>query len=183
MSAKSRTDRSRAKGSPKALDKGLEKPRGRPRQADSDEALLSRADAYFDVFRAALPSLWADLAAAASADEVTKGVREAFERADVRYIHEFEPLTTQLLEAVLSPKFPKGHDSRARFVADSLAARGRVRVRRSRDLVGEVRQQIGRPGRILRVEMYVECSCGYQGPSHDRACPNCAAKIPKHVRS
>jgi hypothetical protein len=177
MSAKSQSRRVPIKSVKRALDKVSERPRGRPRQADSDEDLLSRATAYTDVFRAALPCLWSDLAGASNNSEVLA----ALERADVRNVHEFVPLATLVRKVVCSRRFPASHDSRARFLADSLAARRRVGARTSRDLVGKLRQQVGRTGRILSVEMYVECSCGYKGQSRSWACPKCTAKIPTRL--
>jgi hypothetical protein len=177
MSAKSRGARSLAKKAPQGLDNDLEKPRGRPRQADSDQQLISRALAYRDLFRAASPSLWPDLLQAKDDAQVV----EALERADVRNIHEFAPLAELIRTVIAHKKFPEGPDARARFLADSLAGRTHVKARTSRDLVGKLREKTNPVGEILRVEVYVECSCGYLGQSRDWACPQCLAKIPPGV--
>jgi hypothetical protein len=177
MSAKSGKRGVRATAGNNPLDKVSERTRGRPRQADSDQQLTSRASAYLDLFRAASPSLWSELLQAR--DDVQ--VVEALQRADVRNIHEFAPLADLIRTVIAHKKFPEGHDARARFLADSLAGRKHVKARTSRDLVGELRQKTNPVGEILRVEVYVECSCGYTGQSRDWACPRCLARIPPGV--
>ena len=171
MSAKRHSRGGRAK---EALDRISLRPRGRPRKADSEAQLGSRAAAYFDTFRFALPCLWDDLATAASDDDVVA----AFDRADVRNYHELIRLAGLIRQVVHEKRFPNGLESRAKFLADSLAAGGTVAARTSRDSVGELRQKAERTGRIVRVEMHVWCSCGYEGESHRLACPKCKARIP-----
>ena len=75
-------------------------------------------------------------------------------------------------------KFPK---RRREFLighlADSLAGEGLVSCRRSRDLVARQRRKERKLGRIIRVEFYVECTCGFKGVSRDRACRRCGALV------
>src|SRR5437867_6072956 len=63
------------------------------------------------------------------------------------------------------------------FLADSLAGTGIVSPRRSRDICAAERAKEKRTHRIIRFEFYVECSCGYKGPSENHACRKCGATI------
>jgi hypothetical protein len=85
----------------------------------------------------------------------------------------------------LAPRFPQLSQfttetiqvARINFLADSLAALGVVVPRRSRDICAAERAKAKREHHVIRYEFYVECSCGYKGPSKDHACRRCGAKI------
>jgi hypothetical protein len=93
---------------------------------------------------------------------------------------EFKGISALLLKAARDPHFPNDRGARINFLADSLAARGMVSLRRSRDICGRERAREKREQKhhIIRHEYYVECSCSYKGPARDNACPECGAKIP-----
>jgi hypothetical protein len=74
--------------------------------------------------------------------------------------------------------FPKRARAQINFLADSIAALGKVTPRRSRDICMLERMKAKRAHHIVRYEYYVECSCGYEGPAKDRACRKCGATIP-----
>ncbi len=81
-------------------------------------------------------------------------------------------------------RFPKQRrEFLIRHLADSLAGEGYVSFRRSRDVVAEQRRKERKRGRIIRVEHYVECTCGYKGVSRDYACRRCGAPIPTALMS
>jgi hypothetical protein len=119
--------------------------------------------------------LWPSLSKASSEDEVTKALQEG----TVAYAPKFVPLSALILEVLREKTFPKRRKSQINFLADSLAGMGVVTARRSRDICAEERSRAQREHRIIRYEYYVECSCGYKGPSKDHACRKCGAKIDK----
>src|SRR5262249_11536627 len=88
------------------------------------------------------------------------------------------PLAKLILKVVGEKKFPQKRQARIKFVAESLAARGRVSARRSRDICEGGRARDKNATRILRYEFIVFCSCGYEGPSWEHSCPKCGAAIP-----
>lgn len=103
---------------------------------------------------------------------------QALERT--AYKDEFKHISSFLLSVVHDPDFPKrDREARINFLADSLAARGAVTPRTSRDICAKERakQRSKAQHRILRHEYYVECSCGYKGPARDNACRKCGAEI------
>lgn len=106
-------------------------------------------------------------------------VLDAFERT--AYRNEFGGIAPLVLAVLHDAGFPKrGKEARINFLADSLAARGVVTPRTSRDICGKARaaERARSPHRILRKEFYIECSCGYEGPARDNACRRCGAEIP-----
>lgn len=121
-------------------------------------------------------------------------VREAFQRAEgSSYIKEVWELgdsegASLIADWVRERKWPK-FESQARMrhlaksiAAPSMAGRGTISLRRSRDLCSEKATRL--PGKervkgtILHVEPYIECSCRYKGPAKDHQCPRCGAEIP-----
>ncbi len=68
-----------------------------------------------------------------------------------------------------------------RHLADSLAGEGLVSFRRSRDLAARERRKERKRGRIIRVEFYVECTCGFKGMSRDHACRRCGAPVDRSM--
>lgn len=122
------------------------------------------------------PYTWAmALVAAKTTDEVS----HALESASSYARNEFKPLIPLILEVLQERAFPKTQKAQFDFLADSLAAYGRVSPRRSRDICGEERAKAHTkpPYKIIRKEFYVECSCGYKGPALDDACRKCGAQI------
>lgn len=91
---------------------------------------------------------------------------------------------TLLLGILKDRKFPRtNRDAQIRFIAESMAGSGQVSPRRCRDICGEERK---RPKyRITRQEpyLYIECTCGYQGPALYNICPECEtqSKFPAAV--
>ncbi len=156
----------------KALDTVSGKARrGRPPQAD-ERQVLNRSDHYRYILQYSWPKLWPALSMSRSVAAAEK----AFRLAGIGDLHEFVPdLLPLVLEVIREPKFPKRPEPQANFLADSLAARGRVSPRRSRDLCEQAR----RPPRtrIVRYEYFVECTCGYKGHSLNHGCPKCQAPI------
>ena len=118
--------------------------------------------------------LWPALSTAQTVEEVTEAIKEHGRPYD----QTFEPLAALILQVLRESTFPLRPDSQKRFLVDSLGALGVVSPRRSRDICAEERAKDQRKHHIIRYEYYVECSCGYQGPSKDRACRNCGAGIP-----
>ncbi len=105
-------------------------------------------------------------------------VLQAFERT--AYKNEFAALASLILEVLRDPDFPKrDKEARINFLADSLAARGVVTPRTSRDICARerARKKAKSVHRILRHEFYIECSYGYKGPASNNACRKCGAEI------
>lgn len=115
------------------------------------------------------------LVAAKTADEIS----QALESAPIYARNEFKPLIPYVLKVLQERTFPKKLKTQFDFLADSLAAYGRVSPRRSRDICGEERAKARNksPYKVIRKEFYVECSCGYKGPALDDACRKCRASI------
>jgi hypothetical protein len=101
---------------------------------------------------------WNRLLAARSEAEVDLVLGGKFDRAEELLLQKLG-----LLPSVLGDKqFPKkNRDAQEQFIADSLAASGRVSIQRSRDLVQRERSAGKKRGKILRREFYIECSCKY----------------------
>src|SRR5438105_3524064 len=149
------------------------KGRGRPATIRASE-VYGRAENFRDILKQVWDRFWPLLSKARSEEEVTK----AFQDGARPYDQNFVPGLSQLLLNVLKePTLPKRPESMQRFLADSLAGVGVVTARRSRDICAEERAARKHAHHILRFEYYVECSCGYKGPSSNHACANCGAKI------
>jgi hypothetical protein len=121
--------------------------------------------------------LWLLLAQAQTEEDVIR----AFTEGASPYTQQFIPaLAGLILEVMRERRFPQRRDPRINFLADSVAARGVARPRRSRDICAEERakQNSKSPHKIIRKEFYVECECGYKGPARDDACRKCGAEIP-----
>lgn len=158
------------------LDAFSKRPRGRPRKVNPSE-IRGRADNYRRMLNQVWDQLWLLLAQAQTADDVIR----AFEEGAIPYTQQFVPaLAGLILEVMRERKFPERRVPRINFLADSLAARGMARPRRSRDICANERgkQDNKSPYKIIRKEFYVECECGYKGPACDDACKKCGAEIP-----
>src|SRR5262249_10794530 len=92
--------------------------------------------------------------------------------------NQFEPIADLILKVKREAKFPKTRDAQIGFLADSLAARGEITPRSSRDVCERQRAKQKRAYHIIRCEFYIECSCGYKGRSYDNSCRKCGANIP-----
>jgi hypothetical protein len=162
----------------KSVEKRREKRgRGRPRHIKSS-VLLGQADHY----RAALPQFWPKLGprflAAQSPEEIVRAVHEDAAGITGSLVR-FSEL---ILTIVRDRKFPRARSaSQIHFLADSLGGQGLVTPRRSREICAEERSKIRHV--IVRREYYIECSCGYQGPARDGACPKCGtAELSKELK-
>jgi hypothetical protein len=148
--------------------------RGRPPTVRFKE-IVGRADNNRWILGKVWEDLWPWLSRARSDDEITK----AFQEGASPYATQFVPAFSALILEVLREKaFPKRRQPQVNFLADSVAAQGAVRPRRSRDICAAERAKAQRAHHIIRCEYYVECSCGYEGPAKDRACRKCGATIP-----
>lgn len=158
----------------KELDAFREKRgRGRPQLIQRSE-LLGRAENYRGIFRQVWDQLRTPLLSAQTAGDVTS----AFETHAQPYSREFVPrLAEDILTIVRELKFPKRTKAQANFLADSLAGRPNIEPRTARDICSEERARARSAHRILRKEFYIECSCGYEGPARNDACPKCGAEI------
>jgi len=147
--------------------------RGRPPTVRFKE-IVGRADNNRWILDEAWERLWPLLSKANNEDEITK----AFQGGASAYANQFVPAFSALILEVLREKtLPIRRKPQVNFLADSLAGLGVVRPRRSRDICAAERAKALREHHILRYEYYVECSCGYKGPSKDHACRKCGAKI------
>jgi hypothetical protein len=165
-------DRNGEKTPQKRLDTLLPKRRrGRP-QTVVPSAIKGRADNYQGILDHVWNELWPSLSVAQSEEDVVNALKKALE-----YEAQFTPSVPLILRLLKDPKFPKRRQAQIRFLADSIAGGGTVTARRSRDICAEERAREKRTHHIIRSEFYVECSCGYEGPSLDRACRKCGAAI------
>ncbi len=132
-------------------------------------------------FRMIFDQVWDRLWPLLSRAQTDADVISSFEEGARPYTQNFMPhLATLTLATIRDPRFPKRREPQIDFLAESLAGVGVVRPRRSRDICAQERAKAKREQsapRIERYEFYVECSCGYRGPSRDHACAKCGAKI------
>ena len=173
MSAKSKKRPTRRK---KGLDAIFRMPRGRRPRVDA-EKIRNRADYYRTAFARVWEIAGNSLSRAKTKDDVAEalfGLRHGGLQVEARLVMDLAP---HILRALGDPDFPKQPRARTNFLADSVAAHGLVSARRSRDICGSERSRDKRHS-ILRVEFYIECSCGYEGPSQNRKCPECGAPLP-----
>jgi hypothetical protein len=162
------------------------RPRGRPGVAHSE--IIGRAENYRWMFWERRldkrkgefvrdkPYDWAvALVTAKYNQEIDRALDSATDYAK----SQLKPLVPLVLKVLNERSFPKRAEAKFDYLADSLAARGEVSPRRSRDICAEHRtmQRKKSRHRILRKEFYIECSCGYKGPALDNACRRCGAEI------
>jgi hypothetical protein len=150
--------------------------RGRPRRVNPSET-RGRADNYRLILNQVWDRLWPLLEQAQTEEDVIR----AFDEGASVYAREFMPtLAGLILEIIREPRFPERREPQINFLADSLAGRGWVSPRRSRDISAEERakEDPKSPHKIIRKEFYIECECGFKGPARDNACRRCRAKIP-----
>jgi hypothetical protein len=142
--------------------------RGRGRPGVIRSEIVGRADNYRGTFSNIWGTVGKQLLQAKSKEDVIK----AFE-SEAHYKSEFVSIAGLILKVVREKKFPKTQEAQINFLADSLAGRGRISPRRSRDICEAERKKPR--NYIIRQEFYIECSCGYEGPAYKKACPKCGA--------
>ncbi|HXM95205.1 MAG TPA: hypothetical protein VOA64_13295 [Candidatus Dormibacteraeota bacterium] len=107
-------------------------------------------------------------------------VTEAFENHAQPYAQEFVPhLAADIFKLIKEPKFPQRAQAQIKYIAESVAGRPAVSLRRSRDICGKIRaeERAKSTYKIIRKEFYVVCECGYEGPAQYDACRKCGAQI------
>ncbi len=126
-----------------------------------------------------VPDKPSDWAMQLLASKTVEDVERAFQTRPLSIQNQFRPLFPLILQVLRERTFPKKVETQLAFLADSIAARGDVAPRTSRDICEKERAKQHRKSRhrILRHEYYVECSCGYKGPARDSACRKCGAEI------
>jgi hypothetical protein len=164
----------------KEVDTVLERRPGRPTDVVYG-AVAERAGDYQKVFRDVWDELWPPLSVASSKEDVI----QAFEKV-IPGGTEFPLQADSILSVIRDKRFPKRPKAQITYLAESLAALGNVSFRRSRDICALERakrrgaeRERTKLGQIVRCEFYVECSCGYKGPSLNHACRTCGAVISK----
>jgi hypothetical protein len=153
--------------------------RGRPYKVRASE-VSGRAYNYRLIFGQIWERVGEKLLNAGTEAEVIGALEET------PYKTEFEPLASLILRVLKEKDFPKKRGgAQTIFLAESLAARGEVRPRTSRDICAKARKSERAKSRhhIIRHEFYIECSCGYKGPARDNACPKCGAEIIRSIGS
>jgi hypothetical protein len=117
---------------------------------------------------------WAQFVRARSEEELRVALTNAYERAREKLLYKPD----LLIDTLKDKSFPtRNQRAQEQFIVDSLAAKGKVSPRRSRDIIQRERSIRKRQGRILRREFYIECSCGYHGEAYRDCCPVCTAPI------
>jgi hypothetical protein len=140
--------------------------------------VVGSADTYRTWFRQFWPKLGQRILLAKSPDEITRAIDEDA----VGISSSLNPFAELILKIVRDPKFPRVRTtSQIHFLADSLGGQGFVTPRRSREICEEERSK--ERNFIVRREFYIECSCGYQGPARQGACPKCGtAELSRELR-
>ncbi len=168
------------------LDRALGKrAKGRPAKMPASE-VFGRAENY----RFILGEVWQRLRGRLLQAQTEEDVIKAFEENAKPYAGEFvPPLAPLILQVLRDPRFPKREpkprkgtlksrksksNPRIVFLADSLAGRGVISLRRSRDICERERKK--KVHQIIREESYIVCSCGYKGHSLHGRCPRCGPK-------
>ncbi len=155
--------------SQKPLDTISEKRRrGRPGVRPSE--IRNRGDSYRLIFDQNWKKIGKPLLKAQSEEEVIR----AFDFAP-SYKQDFSIIAGLILRVLKEPKFPKRTQPQINFLADSLAGRGKISPRRSRDICEQERKK--KQHHIIRMEFYIECTCSYKGPALHGKCPKCGTDI------
>ena len=137
-------------------------------------AVWGRARDYRGIFAQLGHELWPLLLKSESEADVVRAFQSAIPGGT-----EFPRQAALIFKVLQGRSFPKREQSQINFLADSIAGQDIVTPRRSRDICAIERKREKHTHHILRCEFYVECSCGYRGPSLDRACRKCHAQIPE----
>lgn len=158
----------------RALDEVSPKAVRGPKWTVVPSAVWGRARNYRGIFAKVWHELWPLFLKSESEHDVVRAFQSAIPGGT-----EFPPQGQLIFKVLKDGNFPKRDKSRIDFLADSIAGQGIVTPRRSRDICAEERKREKHTHHILRYEFYVECSCGYSGPSLDKACRKCRAEIPE----
>jgi hypothetical protein len=154
-----------AKKAQKALDTFPWK-RGRGRPGVRPSEISGRSYNYRLVFS----QIWKDVGNALLTAQTEEDVVRAFDPRP-SYQPEFAPIAPLILQVLRDPKFPKRPEPQRNFLADSLAGRGRISARRSRDICEQEHKK--KVNYIIRQDYYIECTCRYKGPALHGRCPKC----------
>jgi hypothetical protein len=156
----------------KPLDTFLQT-RGRGRPGVRVSEITGRSYNYQLIFSQIWDFVGRPLLAANTKEEVVKALEPT------PYKDEFAGIASLVLQVVRDPKFPKRREAQINFLGNSLAGRGLISPRRSRDICEQerARERAKSKYKIIRKEFYIECSCGYKGPARDNACRKCGAEI------
>lgn len=138
--------------------------RGRPGVRASE--IRGRGDHY----RLLFGQIWDAVGEQLLRAQTEKDVGKAFDPVPF-YKREFEPDAALILKVLHEPKFPKRREAQINFLADSLAGRGWISPRRSRDICEQERKK--KVNYIIRRDYYIECTCRYKGPAIHGKCPKC----------
>jgi hypothetical protein len=149
------------------------KKRGRPPTVNASE-VYGRAEDFRDNLAEVWDRLWPLLSKVQSEGEVTKAFQDGGRPHDQKFVPSLSALTLRVLQ---ESTLPKRRNPLQRFLADSLAGVGVVTPRRSRDICAAERAKTKRAHHIIRYEFFIECSCGFEGPSKNHGCPECGAEI------
>jgi hypothetical protein len=168
---------SKPEKTPKTVKKPLDtfsQKRGRGRPGVRASEISGRAYNYHLIFSQIWDVVGGSLLAANTKEDVIRALEPT------PYKDEFGRIAPLVLQVLHNPKFPKRREAQINFLGDSLAARGMVSPRRSRDICEQERalERAKSRYKIIRKEFYIECSCGYKGPARDDACRKCGAEIP-----
>jgi len=159
-----------------AIDRFSKKPeRGRPRKIQPSW-VRGRADNYRYVFN----QIWDRVGPHLLKSKTREDVLASFRETEIGgYALEFVRMADVMLQIVRDPDFPrKRREAQINFLADSLGGEGTVTPRSSRDICARERARIQSAHKIIRVEVWIECSCRYKGRSKNLACPKCEAEVP-----
>jgi len=120
------------------------------------------------------PWPWANvLLAAETVDDVMRALEAASDYARAQ----LKPLARLVVKVLRERAFPRTQRAQLDFLAESLAARGEVSARRSRDICQQERLKAERGTHIISYEFKIECTCGFKGFSKVHGCPKCGARI------
>lgn len=161
---------------PKRVKKRLDtflQTRGRGRPGVRVSEITGRSYNYRLIFSQIWDIVGRPLLAASTKEEVVKALEPT------PYKDGFAGIASLVLQVVRDPKFPKRREAQINFLGNSLAGRGLISPRRSRDICEQepARERAKSKYKIIRKEFYIECSCGYKGPARDNACRKCGAEI------
>ena len=158
------------KKEPKQVKKTLDtyspkRRRGRPGVRPSE--ISGRSYNYRLIFS----QIWDVVGSALLKAKTEEDVIRAFDARPI-YQQEFASIASLVLKVLRDLKFPKRPEPQRNFLADSLAGRGWISPRRSRDICLQERNK-EKEHEIICREYYVECTCGYKGPALDGGCRKC----------
>ena len=164
------------KVAPKTLDTYYGKrPRGRPGVRKSE--VQNRASDFAEELKRHWDVLAEPFLKAESEEEFTRLMEKPPPYVQTKFGQHLFPLIQKMRR---DAKFPKKASTQKKFFAESLAAMGRVSVRRSRDICAEGRKK--KRHKIIRQDYYIECTCSYAGPALHGACPECRTRTIGFIR-